>query len=52
MSASLLPSLKETDKDSIKLGFSETKEIVHTKCHHDIYAISGSQARCRNCTAS
>ena len=44
-----LPPLNEVDKEGLKLGNSETTELNFKKCKHDLYLVSGTEARCKKC---
>ena len=45
-----LPPLKEVDPD-LHLGHSETTELKFQKCKHELYIVSSTEARCKNCSA-
>lgn len=46
-----LPPLEQVDSDGLKLGFSEKTELKFNKCKHDLYLVSGTEARCKKCGA-
>lgn len=46
-----LEDLSVIDPESLNLGYSRKTEIHHIKCEHDLYAVSGSEARCKKCSS-
>lgn len=46
-----LPPLNQVDPDGLKLGKSESTELNFSKCKHELYLVSGTEARCKKCSA-